>query len=424
MARKLLAGTLRMGHVKNDDGTSEVVIVQLDAKGAIATRPRSNPGLDPFRMLTDDPPAAPDPLHFYDHEGRLTLLECRNVGTTASTGGASVERIRATRVVASGRDAIPYDAVNGMRVEIDGLATWAEMTTVQQSLERTGDESLAVLIRADNPDPILLGGPLNVSLETTFTHNPRPTGNVFSVTDIVSVRTRSAELVAWENHAVVHRMLQDLMCLVYAKPCSAELTAVMRDDDQAYSDSSEKRFWHEAYQPSFGRGSAAVRPLDRTRDRPLFYLRDLDESALQSWMAEWDLWSRPTWIAVTTMFQQGTTIEAKLLQIGVALESLGFAIWTAERNSRGGATPNFPRLLERVTDAVGFHHNRLYGEADARTWRRDFNEAFKGSKHADRPLPDALAARDFAAQGLNLIRAWLAVRLGVDTDRLIERMER
>jgi hypothetical protein len=225
-------------------------------------------------------------------------------------------------------------------------------------------------------------------------------------------------------------MVQDLMCLVYGKPCTSTLTQVKREDDQPYLNTPDdgRRLWREVYEPTFGRtsgnfGDSPDDALDRYKDQPLFYLDDVDSDKLAGWMDEWDQWSRPTWIAVTTMFQRGTTVEAQLLQLGVALESLGYALWRRRNPDLcGSRAPSFPSLLRIVTDTVGVEHLKLYGQDSASTWRTRFNTAFKGAKHADNPLPDGLEALELATQAMNVIRAWLAVQLGVPTERLLAQL--
>lgn len=283
---------------------------------------------------------------------------------------------------------------------------------------QTTDFRSWVNLRAENQEPIPLGGGAEATVESSFTYNPSPKGNVFGITDLALLRTRTGDLRPWQEHAAVHHMVQDLMCLVFGEPCLARIVSVKREDDQPYATADDdRRLWREVYEPTFGRSATWVEPLNRAKAIPLFRLGDVDRSALEEWIDNWDLWSGPTWIAVTTMFQRNTTIESRLLQVGVALEALGYALWTAAGGS--GRTPQYPEMLELVTNAVSVEHPRIYAGLPVVAWRDGFNAAFKGTKHADNPLPTGVAARDFAAQGMNLIRAWLGTHLGVP-DAILE----
>lgn len=422
MSKKATNGVVRVGHITTpSDDSSDAVSVQFDSKGAIITRPRRANALEAFHRMTEGHEIA-RVLHYCDHQGYLTFAECRVVGSNVSSNGATVERIRSTRVVVSDHKQLPYDEIDGMSTEIDGLATWARMTTVTQSIviNQKGSGISAVNVRAENPEPLRLGGRLNLSLETAFRHKSQPEGNVYSITDILTARSQTDTLVPWREHGTVHHMLQDLMCLTYGKPCLMRLKSARR---QGNHDADDGPMWNEVYEPTFGRQEDHVKALDRAKDVPLFCLDDIDQTALESWIDGFDRWARSTWIAVTTMFQRGTTVEARLLQIGVALEALGYAI-LLDAGETPPRNPKFAELLERITDALGFEHTRIYGNMDASSWRQKFNSAFKGSKHADNPLPDPLEARKRADQGLTLIRCWLAVRLGVSVATLEKSLDR
>lgn len=73
--------------------------------------------------------------------------------------------------------------------------------------------------------------------------------------------------------------------------------------------------------------------LDRHKDRSFFTVADVDRDALRSWLDAHQLWSRPTGIAISWMFQKGTGVEVQLLQTGVTLEALGRSLWIEETSS-------------------------------------------------------------------------------------------
>lgn len=415
MARKLVLGLEGVGHVEGLDEEMSAAFLRLDERGGEVSLPRVGSTGDLFvGFLGRDADGIPTTLRYHDTKGSYVLGGCRDVGGSVSTLGTGLTRLRAQRVIDAGDSDVDYVEVDGMASEIDGLSNWSGMSTVTQ----TTDFRSWVSLRAENQEPILLGGDAEATVESSFTYNPSPNGNVFGITDLSIIRTRTDDLRPWQEHAAVHHMVQDLMCLVFGKPCLARIATVKREDDQPYAaEDDDRRLWREVYEPTFGRAATWVEPLDRAKEIPLFRLGDVDRSDLDRWIENWDLWSRPTWIAVTTMFQRGTTIESRLLQVGVALEALGHALWTATGGT--GRTPQYPELLELVTNAVAVEHPRIYAGQPVDAWRNGFNAAFKGTKHADNPLPSGVVARDFAAQGMNLIRAWLGTQLGV-ADAILE----
>ena len=421
MARNLVEGLESVGHIEGLEDDLSPGYLKLDARGAVVSLPEVGATSELFDKAFNNNDDTPRHLRFLSTATPVVLGECRGLGSSVSLMGTALTRVRARRVIASGIGSADYAEVDGMTTEIDGLANWAGLTSVSQTLER---DPTAIVLRAQNQPAIKLGGAADATLESSFIHHPSPRGNIFSITDLALLRTRSTELWPWEKHAAVHHMFQDLMCLVYGSARLSRIVSVKREDDQPYPADNHKRLWREVYEPTFGRSAAGLDSLDRTRDEPLFYLRHVDRIALTRWINEWELWSRPTWIAVTTMFQHGTTVEAELLQVGVALEALGYALWQESGPPARTKGPHYAHLLKLVTEATRVIHRQIYGSETVTQWRRSFYKAFMDTKHADNPLPSGPVAHRFAAQGINLIRAWLGTRLGVDHIVLTERLDR
>ncbi|WP_270452016.1 hypothetical protein [Kocuria marina] len=422
MTHSLEPGQTYFGSLQGMDPAEATAHVQFDDAGAIVSRVRRG---RPFAGLEEGGDHLPQVLHYLDPSGHLVFCDCRSLGSQTSSNGMTIDRVRSSRIIHSANTECDYELVDGMCTELDGLAQWCGLSTVTTSLswskETPGVKS--VTIEAANKPSIEVGGAFGISIGTSFTHNPSPKGNVYSLIDIVNVRTHTGQLRPWGEHAAVHRMMQDLMCLVYGKPCQLTLKSIKREDDQygPVPDGDDRRWWREAYEPNLGRGLTDLKPLDRYKDEPLFTLADVDPDALRSWLDGFQLWSRPTWIAVSSMFQMGTAVEVFLLQIGVALEALGHSIWMEETSSdpsKRGKTPSYPALLERVTKAACFDELSLHKTWDAAQWREEFNTAFKGAKHADNPMTDPHIATERAREGLKLIRYWLAIRLGVKAEQL------
>lgn len=422
MTEKLASGVTRLMHSRSGPSrTDEVIVVAFDDRGIEVTWPRALGFADAFGLnakLT-----TPDPLVARDGQGWLTLQDGRSSGVSASTLGHSEQRIRYRSAVAAGSNDIAYSKINGLRTEVEGLARWAKKTTVETRLNfKDGEGVTGLELSAKNMPDHVLGGSFDLRLTTSYSHQPRPSNGVFTITDRLTVETRTRSRRSWDDHSAQHRMIQDLMCLVYGFPCAAVMKSAMRLDDQPNDIGKEKRrWWPDAFEPTFGRGEGSRAPLD---DRePLFYLDETDPARLSGWLTEFQLWSRPTWIAVTTLFQRNSTVESQLLQVGVALEALGYAIWK-KTNPTSRKTPSYPDLLKVVTDTVGIASVAAYGKSRrADQWRDHFNRAFKGAKHADNAPVTSNEAIERARQGFLLIRCWLALELGVGKPLLRRRLE-
>jgi len=420
MSSKMELGAVRLGHIIDQDEPGDVALVEFDKRGVSVRYPRIMNFSEAMEANTGDDDSDATVI-FRDSGGYLTLLDGRSLGSTASSLGESEQRFRFWKALATGANGVDYASINGMRSDVDGLARWAKMSPVTSSLMYEDHERPSINIVAQNLPETILGGPLGLALTTQFWHKPQPVDGVFSIRTGLSVNTRSESLVAWEEHATAHRMIQDLMALVYGRPCHARLDSVMRADDQPTTQAVDKRYWVSAYVPSFGR-QYALTPTLPDSVKPLFYLDETKAESVSAWLDEFDLWSRPTWIAVSSVFQPDLPIEVQLIQVSVALEALGYAIWAQKPTS--GRTPAFDGLLREVTALVPLKHARVYGGQSEKSWRVRFINAYMGAKHADKPLPDSETAYQCVQQGLTLIRCWLALKLGVAPELLGERLSR
>lgn len=424
MATKLEPGVVRIAHTRSGaEGSDEVVVAEFDTKGVLVRWPRTLDLVEALR-LNDDSRQIPDPLILRDGDGWLTLAEGYTVGASASSLGHSLERLRYRRAIHSGANGVDYVGVNGMTSEIDGLAKWAKLVpvTTQLMLGEEGKDIEGVSIVAKNLDSLSLGGPLDLQLCTSFRFNPMPKGGVFTIPTALLVRTLSTELESWQTHQQTHRMMQDLMCLVYGKPCGSRLISVMREDDQELPPTYERRFWREAYQPSFGRTVDPDRQLTDD-DNPLFFLDEANADLVAKWLNEYSYWSRPTWIAMSALFHRTLPVESQLVHVAVALEALGYAI-AEKANPDKKVSGTYEALLKNIFDFLGYEPDAVVGEGGSRdSWCKAFNEAYKGVKHADNDLTEGREAWVRTREGLILIRCWLAAALGVSEELVTQRLD-
>lgn len=399
-----------------------MIIAEFDDRGVVVSWPRALGFSDAFELSAIDR-EVPDPLILRDGEGWLTLTRGSSLGASASSLAHALERIFYRRAIHTGADNVEYWGINGMTSEIGGLAKWTKRVPVTTKLlfgdnrERLEGVSLV----AKNLKSLELGGPLDLELATSYRHQPTPKNGVFAISTALLVRTRSADLEEWDKHRQTHRMMQDLMCLVYGGPCASRLVSVMREDDQDRPITDERRYWRDAYEPAFGREVAADTEVDDTIE-PLFYFDEADADRIASWLDEYEYWSRPTWIAISAIFARSLPVESSLLQIAVALEALGFAI-AKRANADKRVSDTYEGLIARIFMEIGYSPEAVVGAGgDSVSWCAAFNKAYKGVKHADNPLTEEHEAWSKAREGFILIRCWLAAELGVAEEIVTERL--
>lgn len=426
--RKLEPGFQAFGHVY---GIADVVLpghYEIDTGGkALLTILEVSGDLTSI-VRKDTEVAAPELLQFRGLDLSAALSELRSIGRAINFSSRNTElRFTVGRTVATSAD-LSYEEVNGISSTLEGFPGWAKVTAIEQSilLSDDGTESPTVCLKAQAKDSVDIGTRFNVSATTRFTA-PKldPYQLEYVYRNRTALRTETSELVTWNEHMQVHRMMQDLLCLVYNYPCELSLSDAYRKDDQPELDtvSKEVYLWHEVHYKNFGRIRHIEPRKDFSKAKSLFLLSDTTENAVATWLDEFEKWSRSTWIAVETIFQPYLAAESRLIQIGVALEALGYAIWLYEENGGvmpAGRRPSATGYFRRVAEKLPFSDLDISSERTAKSWAEAFNEVYKGCKHADNPLSDGLEAHRRAEQGLAVIRCWLAKKLGVVDETLIE----
>lgn len=313
-----------------------------------------------------------------------------------------------------------YQDVNGMASSIVGLSTWAGVSGIEQRVSHGGEEP-AYTLEARLIEPTTLGGPFNLCLCNGFSYDPMNQGIFRGVRNMVTIQTLDNYHAPWIDHAAVHRLVQDLICMAFGEAREMRLSQVVRHDDQpTFMDSDQPLLWRDAYDPFHGR--LATGPGSSSGTSLLFRFEDVDRASLTKFFSESSRWGRAISIASAVLFVPDCPPQMRLTQIGVALESLGYAIWRNSNDS--GRTPPMPHLLELVCNAADISHRAVYGNLSSQGWIRQFNACFKGAKHADNPLPDPHEAHVLAGQGLNLIRVWLARFLGVHSSVMEANLDR
>ena len=403
---------------------------------------------NPFDILSEEKEPVPGSILFSSTEVKVNLSKLRVSRQKSEIfSGIRVKTFIVKKAVCTAED-IDHNQIHGMTSELEGFDRWAEQQSIFTNLILGGSqgEPPKFMLKAEVQQPVLLGSSFNVQANAGFMF-PAPTAysTSYTIHNVATLRSQTADLKAWEEHQQIHRMIQDLVCLVYGYPCSMRLKEVLRTDNQPYlsedtQETSDKYYWHESFERNFGR-SHYLEPRKEIKDyKPLFRLSDTNPADMESWIENFDKWSRPTWIAVESIFQPHLAPESRMLLIGSAMEALGYAIWLYEENggdsescgkgrcrgSRSGChkpgcnKPNATGYFERAAKELPWEGLNISREESIQSWGFEFNRIYKGCKHADNPLPDGTEAFDRANEGLTVIRCWLAKKLGVSDEVLID----
>jgi len=362
-------------------------------------------------LMSMPPREVPEQLVLEDSRGMVGLDGCVVRRATRRGNQPSLVELQADHAVQLQRTSADFAKVNSVRSEIAGLATWVTGKSVVQQTIYTDDDGLTtgVSFVAKAGDPIEIGTADRLRFVPYFdtTSQRNSSGGRHEIIEKTFVETRvEGAPVSLEIHLKSHRNIQELLVIAHGKPCGQRLSWVASGP------------WRGIISTWCGWGGANA-PMEFQTKHTLFDYPDIRAAGVNRWIAESGEWARVVGPLVLWHFDVGSSVEVELLQIGVALEALGYKI--ALRAGRG--KQSFPQYLKRIGETLqcdvgpvikGSPENDVPAHADYEAWCEDFNNLYKQAKHADHPLPKPHHAVIAARSGARLLRMWLAVEFGVD----------
>ncbi|KAF0957353.1 HEPN domain-containing protein [Rhodococcus sp. T7] len=371
---------------------------------------------------------------FRDRHGKVGLGRCNLRSSTSNWGGGlpGWVRLDAQYAVEIGTLDQDYWAVNGLRTEIAGLAAWTGLSSVT-SEPVTDEHGLikGVTQNAVSGDPIEIGTSFGLSMYPHFSATESRANGRYTLTEKTFVQTKTEEAIPWEEHVRAHQSMQDLIVLAYWSACGLQVASVSNDRYPVTSPGSGQRIadkWREVTATWGGRGNWETPMELPANKRELFDLGDLGVRNVRRWIDESEDWLRIVGPLTSSQFQKNPPIEAKFMQIAVAVEGLGYRIGKQEGLINEQKTSlAFPKYLELIHQSLdcsietvleGSPDNGIGAYSDFDSWAKEFNKTYKEAKHADHPLPDYVRAWVLAESGALLVRLWLARHFGVERERL------
>lgn len=360
--------------------------------------------------------SVPSALLFYDSYGAVALVGCRYAGYHTN------HRIGSGRVLVGaavlGAPSTAHAKVMGVRSEVSGLRAWlgtSALTQTNKFDEKTGRfksaEIKVVIPEAINvPDSELV-------LRPAIKRTPRE--GALLIEDIVWVEHKTEEESSWRQHQMAMRAVRDLLAVSRWRDESLIPVSVARTEDSIEGDTPEserQQWWREAVD------SSAPEPKEDTRRlEHLILWEDLGPEGLARWIKLRDDFARAVDPAVSSIYLEGVTLDVQLTQISISLEALGYLLFMgkdgkSESEARG---IYFKLRLDRIIRAVP----GLLPFVDA-TWSQRMADTYNSVKHANRDLPQMVDVANCWREGALLFRTWIASELGVDREKLRERIAR
>lgn len=389
-----------------------------------------------FGLMSMPPREVPEHLMFVDSRGVVGLDGCSIRRATRRGNQPSMVEVHADHSIQLTRENADFTAVNSVRSEIAGLATWVTHRSMVGKNTFVNDDNLITRVvfeaSADSPKEVGTEDGLRFVPYFEATSERNSSGGRHEIVEKMFVETSvEGNPISLDEHLKTHRNIQALLVIAHGKPCGQRLSWVASSanpSEQVIPRTGSGDLWRGIISTWCGWGDADAL-MELPHKHTLFDYPDMGAAGVKRWVEESAEWARVIGPLVLWHFDNGSSVEVELLQIGVALEALGHKIAVRRGLILPSGSQSFPQYLRRIGETLkcdvgpiikGSAGNGVPAHADYEAWSDDFGNLYKQAKHADHLLPDGLRGVIAARSGARLLRMWLAVEFGVDPETVNE----
>ncbi len=422
MPNELSLGTRRVGDFIDFYPETPLVKVTLERseKGIWITIPWSDSNSTHARWFTDDsgqdqPLPVPRRVQFVDSRGSVLLIRCWPRGFHTNLGGPGSGTLWAKAAILGPRKNLEFERPHGLQTEISGLRAWLRATSWKE--EHSWQGSHSATLSSQDLSPIQVGTHNGVAVEfwPAWQIVREEGGDRRVVMDMMRCVTLSGEPLEWDKHRQTHRAIRDLLVLSRWNSVPCVEVFARRDDDTILTSDGEEHSgqWREV----------VVRKDDRTaplvRDGAhLLRYDELQEAGVLRWLGLRDEFSRALDPVITSIDLRGTTEMTMLAHTGPGLEALGYLLMVRDcvapkALQKASLRMKLDRIVRDLGDCLPF---------DSSTWASATVATYNGLKHANRAEPDAVDVANVWRESVMVVRAWVALELGVPLDKVKERL--
>ncbi len=353
-----------------------------------------------------DPPTEFD---YYDNEGSVALIGCRSGPGERRFGGttpaAGVGVINARYAVEGSWAAAHYLKPNGFRSEMDGLGQWLGYSALSSVVKYKKDDgrSYEFSTTAKQVEAMRLARSMNLSAVARAVGSGHQTPDV-TYRSRVFLETFMKSGRDWDEHLALHKAVRSLLRLAAWKPINFQSHEVASLKETVTINGQGKQTWSKVRTAVTGIAPSSW----NTTDRFLFTYKDIGRVGLGKWLQLMNDYSRGLEPLVRLLDLEGATIDAHMSQIGIAVEGIGYQSLIESGNTPAAA--NNVKVKARVDHLL----NEVAGcYAFDTTFAQDFTDSYNSVKHANRAVVSPQAKFDHYREGVRLLRAWVAVKVGM-----------
>jgi len=433
VANELKLGARRVGaFVDFDPDTPEVqVILERDDRGIRITIPWSDirspyagwfMGESMFltspegEEVEQESKPVPKRVLFADSYGSALLIRCWARGFHANVFGPGSGTLWSRAAIMGVEIDVEYDRPHGLKTEISGLREWLGISSWEETYRGDPPPYTASLVSKD-VDSIDLGehNGFNMTLVPLWTVTPGAGRDNRVLLDLLRCTTRSDEPRDWTEHRGHHQALRDLLVVSrwWNETC-VELSALRDDDPQRTMDGeTHGDLWRDVVVSD---DESQPPPADGRQH--LIRYSELGVVGVQKWFALRDDFARALGPVILSRALKAAGGHTLLAHTGPGLEALGYLLMLRDGMSESAARSAnlkhwFTRILDDLGDCLPF---------DGPTWVEETADTYNAIKHANRSEPDELDVLNAWVRCVLVVRAWVAVELGVPLDELKQRL--
>ncbi|UJH71623.1 HEPN domain-containing protein [Ornithinimicrobium sp. INDO-MA30-4] len=336
-------------------------------------------------------------------------MGCRSGPSTQRFGSkspdAGVGMIRASFAIEGAGLAKHYVKPNGLRSEIDGLAYWLGYSALRSTVTFKKDGSGRAMTTSATPvDDMELGRALNLRAMARATSSGQQTLEV-TYRSLVFLQTFAEAPREWSDHLTLHFGVRDLLRIAAWKPLNFQSHEAASTKETFTLSGVERQPWY-AVRTAMTSMSKATWTVN---DRFLFNYADIGRVGVGRWLKLAKQYTRGIDPLVRLLDLAGATVDAHMMQLGIAMEAVGYQALIDSGRSPASANSTSVKsrvefLLVETGSAVTFNTTNF---------AQDFADSYNSVKHANRaPVAPATKAEHYQ-QGVQLLRAWIALRLGL-----------
>lgn len=368
---------------------------------------------DPHRQNRDYDP--PNEMTYQDSSGSVGLVGCRAGRSSRNLGSGFGHGVILARFAVEGaREGTHFRKINGFQSEIDGLASWLQLSThtTTASFPREGDSRWVATKMEAVPD-VPLTRVMNLSA-MGIGQVPAITSSEVTYRSRALIRTLKSRECDWESHLSIHVSMRNLLRIASWKRLNFVSHEAYNSREKGLLSSGKSApKWNTVRTALSGLG----KPTWRERDMFLFNYGHIGSTGVGKWLSLSKKYARGLDPFVSLLGLEGATIDAGVAQLGIALEALGYKALQEHglSKSRANDKPVSERiafLLEDTSEVLDF---------DTASFAADFANSYNSVKHANHPEVDREAKQEHFFQGVELVRKWIALRLGVPASVLKNR---